>query len=535
MKKKCFFGDIHNHCNASYAHGDLSDALANARLQLDFVSVTGHSSWPDIPDRKSPLISLVDYHNKGFNKLEKNWHEFISEFNKWNKPGEFICFPSYEIHSMQDGDHTVYFKTFNDKMFKPKCITEFQRIIRTINKEDINNNEAFITPHHIGYKTGYRGINWEIFNEDVSPVIEIISMHGCSENENSYFSYLHTMGPCESMNTMQGGLEKGFHFGVIGSTDHHSAHPGSYGYGKVAIWAEELTQDAIWTALKNRQCYAVSGDRIILDFKINECEMGSINNFSKRRNIKISLIGGDAIEYIEIIKNNDVFKRFNYSDQVEKSNKNLLEKEFSENFISSSYDYEETSGIKDEPLKSKIYFEFGWGEIGVKKDWDIHLNLVNGKIISAEPRLHGIDVIDPEQKHAEEYQFSTFLFENNKVFLRTATWGNPTPLTHTNQGVSLEIEAESISDAYFELKVNNHIYRKTLKELSEKSTVFYMKKFLSGAVKIHKLIPSSSYTKKEIMNDTGEGEHEDFYYIRVKQRNNQWAFSSPIWIKKKVE
>ena len=46
---KMFIGDVHNHCNVTYGHGDLSDALAAAGQQLDFASVTPHALWPDIP------------------------------------------------------------------------------------------------------------------------------------------------------------------------------------------------------------------------------------------------------------------------------------------------------------------------------------------------------------------------------------------------------------------------------------------------------------------------------------------------------
>ena len=31
---KVFWGDVHNHCNVTYGHGDLADALAAARQQL---------------------------------------------------------------------------------------------------------------------------------------------------------------------------------------------------------------------------------------------------------------------------------------------------------------------------------------------------------------------------------------------------------------------------------------------------------------------------------------------------------------------
>ncbi|MEN8716436.1 MAG: hypothetical protein ABF384_16095, partial [Verrucomicrobiales bacterium] len=44
------YGDMHNHCGISYGHGSLEDAISNAEEQLDFVSITGHAHWPDMPD-----------------------------------------------------------------------------------------------------------------------------------------------------------------------------------------------------------------------------------------------------------------------------------------------------------------------------------------------------------------------------------------------------------------------------------------------------------------------------------------------------
>ena len=55
-----YFGDLHNHCDISYGRGSLDEAYANARLQLDFASVTGHAHWPDMPPREGRLAYLVD-------------------------------------------------------------------------------------------------------------------------------------------------------------------------------------------------------------------------------------------------------------------------------------------------------------------------------------------------------------------------------------------------------------------------------------------------------------------------------------------
>ena len=46
-----YFGDIHNHCNLTYGHGDMRDAFDAAKQQLDFLSVTPHAMWPDMPGK----------------------------------------------------------------------------------------------------------------------------------------------------------------------------------------------------------------------------------------------------------------------------------------------------------------------------------------------------------------------------------------------------------------------------------------------------------------------------------------------------
>ena len=56
-----YYGDIHNHCAVGYGHGSIEEAFQNARLQLDFASVTVHAHWPDIPTGDERLHDVVDH------------------------------------------------------------------------------------------------------------------------------------------------------------------------------------------------------------------------------------------------------------------------------------------------------------------------------------------------------------------------------------------------------------------------------------------------------------------------------------------
>ncbi len=147
-------------------------------------------------------------------------------------------------------------------------------------------------PHHIGYKTGTRGINWATFDSAFAPVVEIVSMHGCSEADEGPRPFLHSMGPSDHESTWRYGLSRGHVAGVVGSTDHHSAHPGSYGHGRTGVWASAKTRDAIWEALWARRTYALTGDRIEVQFSVDGEPMGAVLPSRPHRRSDSAVIGG---------------------------------------------------------------------------------------------------------------------------------------------------------------------------------------------------------------------------------------------------
>ena len=62
-------------------------------------------------------------------------------------------------------------------------------------------------------------------------------------------------------------LERGWLLGLIASSDDHAGRPGAtdwlrtqqvYPGGLVAVWAPELTREALWDALWNRRCYGTT-------------------------------------------------------------------------------------------------------------------------------------------------------------------------------------------------------------------------------------------------------------------------------------
>ena len=298
MTYQLYWGDIHNHCGISYGHGKLEDALRRAREQLDFCSVTGHAFWPDMPTDRSKYERIINFHTEGFRKVALGWENILKTFEEHNDPGKFVTFTSYEWHSCASGDHCVYYPGDGGPLVTAPTVQEL--------REKVKKNSGLVVPHHIGYPRGYRGINWDHFDETMAPFVEIYSMHGCSESDTAPYPMLHSMGPRDYGSTAEFGYKQGRRFGLVASTDHHSAYPGSWGDGRMAVYATDLTREAIWDAFLNRRTYAVNGDKIKAQFSVNGAALGEMISGAGKREMEFQIETCDFLSKIEILKNESV-------------------------------------------------------------------------------------------------------------------------------------------------------------------------------------------------------------------------------------
>jgi hypothetical protein len=487
-----FYGDIHNHCGVSYGKGSLEDAFRNARLQLSFASVTVHAAWPDLPTDQPNLNYLVDYHRAGFQKALANWPHYQEITEAQNQDGTFVTFPSFEWHSMQYGDHCVYFKEpAPARIIQAADLPAMRAQLRAMNVP------ALLIPHHIGYRAGYRGINWSAFTDEFSPVAEIFSFHGLAESSEGVYPYLHSMGPRNGHSTAQYGWAQGHVFGVVGSTDHHNAFPGSYGYGRMGVWAEALTRDAIWDAIAQRRTYALTGDCIALAFSLNEQVIGAICPSDDERWIEVAVRGGDALDYVDVLRNNQIIHR-----------QSLL-----------------SPPAENGPYR--VYLELGWGEEPSDTHWDADVRIVNGRLLNIEPRFRGYG---PTANPPESDLAFTRLYQEDAqhVHFETRTRQNPSLHTPATEGISLEIDGDSGTrlNACF----NGLPVELSMADLLAGTCTFHLGGFVSPAICFHRAVAEAQYATRFAFLDRRQSDGRDWYYVRVRQRNSQWAWSSPIWI-----
>lgn len=496
---KLYWGDLHNHCNITYGHGDMRDAFEAATEQLDFVSVTPHAMWPDIDllNQDPRLKWVIGYHTDAFKRLRQGGYAKYSAMTReYDKPGKFLTFIGYEAHSMIYGDHVALHKSLDAPLVECSSIEDW--------KEKFKGQDVFVTPHHMGYQTGYRGYNWKYFTEGVqTPFVEMYSRHGLAEGDMGDYPYLHDMGPRNWEGSILYGLKQGHKFGLIGSTDQHSGYPGSYGDGRVGVLAPELSREGVWDALKSRNCCCATGDNIVVDFRLNDALMGEVAGGDGRR-IYVNVQAQSCIDYVDIIKNGRLIARLNGPNLPVYEPKELI--------------------------RCKIKMEYGWNREEKYVNWNGKVSIDKGRILSVTPCFRGAAFTSPQEGETEFHTHVNRIHTvtDNSAELELYTSKNPNTTTPSTQAVILDVEmpidGKIISD------FNGKQFSHTLAELLEGGHSHFMRGWLSEAVLFNRAMPESCWTVEHWMEDKEKESDSDWYYVRVRQKDGQWLWTSPIWV-----
>jgi hypothetical protein len=499
---RVYFGDLHSHCGISYGHGSLDEALANAREQLDFCSVTGHAHWPDMPPPDPRIQHILDFHHEGFAKLKAGWPAVLATLRQANEEGRFVVFPSFEIHFCATGDRTVLYRDLEGDILYADGLADLHRRLRALAAQG---EAAIAFPHHLGYRRGARGINWDTFDPTFAPVVEIVSMHGCSEGSENPRPFLHSMGPSDWESTMQFGLAQGHVFGVVGGTDHHSAHPGSYGHGRAALWAAGLTREALWEALMARRTCALTGDRIAVQFALNDAPMGALVPLARQRHIEIRVEAGGAIDCVDLVKNNRLLRRWSECDVPQAAPADLLH--------------------------TKLFLEVGWGEKRKETAWEVSLGISEGRILAVEPRFRGQEVVSPIEQEADSssgYYHSHWERDGERaVRFTTRSTGHPNNVTNAAQGMCLEVEVPL--GGAVEAALNGQRVSVPLRRLLAGAKSGNLGGIDSPAWRLHRAPLPWEYCWNVSLDDADDA--PAFYYVRVRQKSDQWAWTSPIFVR----
>lgn len=260
---RILWGDIHGHTIHSDGLGSVVDYYTFARdvASLDFAAITDHD---DIGPR------LFDDEWETITRAARDFHE----------PGRFVTFLGHEYRNGAC-DMNVYHPGDEGPLLRG---TDGDLGDAAVLTARVKARGGMIVPHM------HFGADWSGMDPEVYRVAEIYSSHGSAECKGCprEIPYLRKQVQKSSKTNKDGyihdALMLGHRLGFTAGSDTHSGRPGfsdwtrvcrTYPGGLTAVLATGTTRAAIWEALRERRCYATTGNRSLVEFSINGAGMGS--------------------------------------------------------------------------------------------------------------------------------------------------------------------------------------------------------------------------------------------------------------------
>ena len=517
-----YWGDTH--LNIHQKHIDsLERALEEASRHLDFLMLAYY------PADYYTMPGGMMVESMGMRpEYGRSWKRILHLVRKWHRPGEFLTFPGYEWTGDRRrwGDVNVFFRGDEGDLDLSDSLPDLYK--------SFHGKEVLVVPHHTGYQPGERGKDWNCHDRTLSPVMEIYSAHGSSEGSRTPYPMNRniSMGPRTSAGTAREALARGLHVGFIASGDSHYNYPGVWGTGLAAVHADELSREAVWNAFFKRRVYAVTGDRILLDMRLEDAGMGDTVRVQGPVRIAVSVEGSDALDRIELIRDGRLIGTHCHADTWPK-------------------------GVPD-PVRFKLRVECGWGPKASKgygdreRVWEGKLEAHGGRILSTEGcftwpgqrieaptgtecdfrlRTPNTGGAVPWAEIAGPHVPTTVGAPGNQAVVFELEMPSRQTARLTMDDVEIPIVPEKVMEGSLVIPLLEESKRLTQERFGvspsevENPDSFY---FNAWKIKIHQAFPEAAYRADRTFTDRpAKGRHH--YYVRVSQLNGQIAWSSPIW------
>ena len=494
MTDRPLWADLHNHNGVGYGHGSLDRSYEIARgALLDAYCFTPHGFWHDRPE-SDPRMQA--FHEKGFDLVRRSWGEIVDKANAENTDGELTAFIGFEWHSSEFGDYHVLFPGEAGELLEPRSAAELRDFCRE--------HGALMIPHHVAYQQGWRGANWAEVDPKLSPVVEVFSEHGCGMEPESPWPMLgHSMGGSERSQTFIEELKRGRVAGVVASTDNHWGHPASYGEGLTGIWADGGDRAGIVDAIRKRRTVAVTGDRIGLNVTLGDGRMGDVLPADAPRTLRAEIDALGAVDFVQIIKNGRVVHGRPGPPRVV------------------------THETCPDDTVYVVRLEFGWDAMmsEAATDWHVRAWVKGGQIVSMAPcfaggassteKLNRVLSVAPEEVTFEAFTSRLNARPTSAVVLRLE--GGP----DTSIEVAVAAEHEG-AECGCDLSA-------TLGQLLARDAWGAVSPVFSAPkIRLGNCHHESELRFRVDWTDPQPGEN-DWYLVKVQQKNGHAAWSSPIW------
>jgi hypothetical protein len=481
--QRVYWGDTHGHSGFAEGIGTPERFMTWARddARLDFVTHSEHDIWMD----------------------DAEWEVLRANVAQYSNEGTFVAFLGYEwtARNLAGGHHNVLFRDPAGRARIPvqryPTLSSLYQGLRARHHP----NDVVVIPH------AHQAADYRMSDPALEPLVEIMSQHGSFE----WFARMY--------------LNHGHRVGFTAASDNHLSQPGysapqggslSQRGGLGAVLAPTRTRDAIFDAMKNLRAYATTGERIILDFSVNEAGMGQRAPFAPERHLAGRIIGTAPIDTIAVVRNGELIWERDLLSAVDGGFED--EELFQLTFSSASTPDQRGDNPRGwRPWRGTIQVE------------DAELIDVTGTDFSSV-LLHRLET-DPEEPGLIRFATHT-RGDTSSIRLRLKGVRNSTTVS-----VALEPGREfgggpTIYRPHASLAASTTALRVADLQDSQTRAVLQSPNYSAAsadAITLRRIITDGPFDAEFELMDTSTRQG-DYYYVRVTQANDASAWSSPIWV-----
>ena len=285
-----YFGDLHQHseysgCGRWNGRVDENQEYSDHVRGIDFMCTSDHAEH-------------LNAHN---------WRSQQMAAARNSREGEFIVYTGYEWTSEFDHDYNlhrghyniVYRDPFSEGGFHSASDLASNTPLKLWNalRGSVGAAGAFTFAHHTSRRMAW--LSWNYYDPEMAPLIEIAQVRGSYEYEG-----------CPSGQLMSGdstrirghyihdGLARGMRWGIVANGDHG-------GRQITAVFAPELSRNAIFDAMQQKRAYGTNGEQMFLDARVDGRFMGEeyTASGSTAREIIIRATGTTPLVQVDLFRN----------------------------------------------------------------------------------------------------------------------------------------------------------------------------------------------------------------------------------------
>ena len=241
-------------------------------------------------------LDFVGYQRNDHQLSNQDWETQQKSESEFYIPSRFVPIPGYEWSGSlkAGGHHNIYFRRYGQPIHRCKRGSSGDEVGRVLpHIRDVydfyRGSDVILTPH-----VGGNHADLSFHEPSLESAIEVVSTHGTFE----WFR--------------EEALKREYRVGFIGGSDGYTGRPGAEYPGRhdrryakgglTALYAEELTLEGVFDALKARRCYATTGARILVDVKVDGHLMGDEYTTTVPPTLSFRVHGTTPIESVELFR-----------------------------------------------------------------------------------------------------------------------------------------------------------------------------------------------------------------------------------------